>query len=404
MKKLFMITMSSALILSQSSFASKRFLDEEKPNHPQESKKKPRLEEGTHPAEAAFQDILEIMRENPQLILDKPYLRDSLVKALYTGDILFSLIPKDFMDLFQGASSHWGPLNHQYSIIVYKMNDKARAQQALSQETLNLLLRDADRGDKNAQYNLALMYRNGWTDTNGTVHAPDNDKAFEYVTKAAHQGYAPAQSNLKNLFSMNGNGMALPDRPFTLPSQIDEKIRQTVPQIQHLMGMSNPDTQHLESAPNTPLYSCLKVLDEDLKTFESLVSFMNKSGFLMIDINANFNTRSKPLHERSVSSFNVGEESYLCVGRENVAAAQTLLPLLDIMKKHPELLGCLYGFEISKVYLSEDDIEGHENCDAMIGALTKIRDDFKDMAECAREGIVSHASKRAAIFQEMLGL
>ena len=198
--------------------------------------------------------------------------------------------------------------------------------------------------------------------------------------------------------------MALPDRPFTLPSQIDEKIRQAVPQIQHLMGMSNPDTQHLESAPNAPLYSCLKVLDEALKTFESLVSFMNKSGFLMIDINANFNTRSKPLHERSVSSFNVGEESYLCVGRENVAAAQTLLPLLDIMKKHPELLGCLYGFEISKVYLSEDDIEGHENCDAMIGALTKIRDDFKDMAECAREGIASHASKRAASFQEMLGL
>ena len=198
--------------------------------------------------------------------------------------------------------------------------------------------------------------------------------------------------------------MALPDRPFTLPSQIDEKIRQAVPQIQHLMGMSNPDTQHLESAPNAPLYSCLKVLDEALKTFESLVSFMNKSGFLMIDINANFNTRSKPLHERSVSSFNVGEESYLCVGRENVAAAQTLLPLLDIMKKHPELLGCLYGFEISRGYLSEEERESRANCDAMIGALTKVRDDFKDMAECAREGIVSHASKRAASFQEMLGL
>ena len=59
----------------------------------------------------------------------------------------------------------------------------------------------AEQADADAQYNLGLMYRNGWG-------IPENDsEAVKWYRKAAEQGFAQAQSNLGHIYA-EGLGVA----------------------------------------------------------------------------------------------------------------------------------------------------------------------------------------------------
>jgi len=59
---------------------------------------------------------------------------------------------------------------------------------------------DAEKGDADAQYNLALMYRFG-------KGVPENDtEAVKWYRKAAEQGHAKAQSNLGYMYD-HGEGV-----------------------------------------------------------------------------------------------------------------------------------------------------------------------------------------------------
>jgi TPR repeat protein len=74
----------------------------------------------------------------------------------------------------------------------------------------------AKQGDSTAQYNLGLMYANGWG-------VPQNDKtAVKWYTKAAEQGDANAQFNLGNKYD-NGKGVPENDKTavkwFTLAAE-----------------------------------------------------------------------------------------------------------------------------------------------------------------------------------------
>ncbi|MDA9372117.1 sel1 repeat family protein, partial [Porticoccaceae bacterium] len=63
----------------------------------------------------------------------------------------------------------------------------------------------AESGDVEAQFDLALMYRNG-------TEVPRNDKtAVKWYTKAAEQGLAKAQFNLGNMY-VNGEGITENDK------------------------------------------------------------------------------------------------------------------------------------------------------------------------------------------------
>ena len=63
----------------------------------------------------------------------------------------------------------------------------------------------AEQGDSDAQYNVGLMYFNGWG-------VPENDKtAVKWLTKAAEQGYAMAQHNLGLMYKY-GNGVLENDK------------------------------------------------------------------------------------------------------------------------------------------------------------------------------------------------
>jgi uncharacterized protein len=58
----------------------------------------------------------------------------------------------------------------------------------------------AKQGNASAQYNLGLMYRNGWG-------VPQDDKtAMKWWKLAAEQGYASAQNNLGTMYGM-GTGV-----------------------------------------------------------------------------------------------------------------------------------------------------------------------------------------------------
>ena len=58
----------------------------------------------------------------------------------------------------------------------------------------------AEQGNASAQFNLGLMYSNGWG-------VPENDKtAVKWYTLAAEQGYARAQFNLGTMYA-NGRGV-----------------------------------------------------------------------------------------------------------------------------------------------------------------------------------------------------
>ena len=58
----------------------------------------------------------------------------------------------------------------------------------------------AKKGDIDAQYNLGLMYDNGY----GVKQ--DYKKAFEWYEKAANQGYSSAQFNIGDMYA-NGQGV-----------------------------------------------------------------------------------------------------------------------------------------------------------------------------------------------------
>jgi TPR repeat protein len=59
----------------------------------------------------------------------------------------------------------------------------------------------AEQGYAHAQYNLGIMYQNGW----GAVQ--DSKEAVKWYHKAAEQGHADAQSNLGLMY---GNGQGVP--------------------------------------------------------------------------------------------------------------------------------------------------------------------------------------------------
>ena len=68
------------------------------------------------------------------------------------------------------------------------------------EKTFTSCKEEAEQGNADAQYNLALMYDNG----DGTE--PDKQKAFYWYTKAAEQGYPKAQYNLAYLY-YQGDGI-----------------------------------------------------------------------------------------------------------------------------------------------------------------------------------------------------
>jgi TPR repeat protein len=77
----------------------------------------------------------------------------------------------------------------------------------LTQDEFKQLWSEAQTGDREAQYWLALFYRDGGE------FAPKNSKKFlDWLNKSAEQGYAPAQQALegfinRNLFGTNSDSV-----------------------------------------------------------------------------------------------------------------------------------------------------------------------------------------------------
>lgn len=91
--------------------------------------------------------------------------------------------------------AHAGPL--QDGLEAFRAGEHARA--------LELWQPLADKGNPDAQYNIALMHANGWG-----VEA-DMGKAGEWYQRAAEQGHADAQYNL-GLMYVNGQGAFRSDK------------------------------------------------------------------------------------------------------------------------------------------------------------------------------------------------
>jgi TPR repeat protein len=105
---------------------------------------------------------------------------------------------------FQTALAEWTPLaeqgdsDAQYNLGV--MYDNGYGVPENDKTAVKWYTKAAEQGDAKAQYNLGVMYDKGYG-------VPENDKtAVKWYTKAAEQGYAGAQGNLGVKYS-NGEGV-----------------------------------------------------------------------------------------------------------------------------------------------------------------------------------------------------
>lgn len=108
-----------------------------------------------------------------------------------------SAIEKEFEDI--AVQANQGDAEAQYSLAV--MYDEGEGTREDNAKAIEWYTKSANQGYDLAQYNLAIMYDDG----EGVDQ--DRSKAIEWFTKAANQGYAKAQLELsRTYYNYDGKG------------------------------------------------------------------------------------------------------------------------------------------------------------------------------------------------------
>ncbi len=243
-----------------------------------------------------------------------------------------------------------------------------------------------DKGNAEAMARLGLMCEDGWEKADGQRQKHDPDKALEYYKKAADKGNELAQGLMRNNVHLDSALCLDPAIDFSLSNDGNNYIFNLLGQLFFGKDMFDSIGPILGSKDVPEVADAFGKVIADVEEFQTLLESFNNPGFLVTCLKAKIDGLSNSTPEYPMfKTFTIGEEEYQCFGRENVKAADELLPLIEKMKKiqdHPSV-SLLRGYFMGNDLLFEDsgqsDQKARELSDDEFLAQLKNR--------CARLGV-----------------
>lgn len=215
-------------------------------------------------------------------------LISTCLSIILSGSGIASMLSEPYANpaLTQASSSNNASLSFDSSIIEVFVPE---APVKISVRDLFELHEIAAEGDYKAQYLLGVMYQHAWQGADGSMQAPDPEKAVKYYIAAAVQGFAPAQNTLWDLLNQyicqkedNFTQTSEIEGNYSLAFKVPEGIhKQTVEDIYRELSACREVLNNFGLFPDSPskrpFDQSLCVVLKDFGKLASLVNLLNGS-------------------------------------------------------------------------------------------------------------------------------